>query len=316
MPDFEVATVGDNCIDRYLSPINLSAVGGNAVNVAVQLRRLGLSAAYFGAIGPDDSGRRILDCFRANGVNVDHVQINDGVTAYTDIAIDQSGDRTFVFEEFGVCRTYRPCEADVEILLSLRHVHLGWLDDGGALKCRLSRAGVSLSQDITVNRGADGLTIAFGSAGPDPVAAMMLADSYLAEGAALAVVTRGALGSMATDGIMTAETGIVPVEVSDTTGAGDTFIAGFIARRLAGGGLLECLEAGRDALSHLHPFRRLSANTGSLVEQAQIGNCHVLSQERAYSHQDPVGDHSPLHGGTGSDDPDGRSVQGKRPDLW
>ena len=38
MLDF--AAVGDNCIDRYLPPIGLSLVGGNAINVGVQLLSL------------------------------------------------------------------------------------------------------------------------------------------------------------------------------------------------------------------------------------------------------------------------------------
>ena len=247
MADFDVATVGDNCIDRYLPPIGLAAIGGNAVNVAVHLQKQGLRTAYFGAVGPDDDGRRMLDCLGNNGLNLDHVQVNDGVTAYTNLDINEAGDRFIAFEEFGVCRAYRPTEADFKILLTMRHVHIGWLDDGGDLKRRPAAAGVSMSQDITVNPDADGLTIAFGSAGSDPHAAIDIANGYLAEGAALAVVTRGAMGSLATDGSVVVETGILPVEVSDTTGAGDTFIAGFIVMWLAGGDLQECLEAGRNA---------------------------------------------------------------------
>lgn len=247
MSRFDVATVGDNCIDRYLPPVGLAAIGGNAVNVAVHLRKQGLRTAYFGAVGSDADGRRMLDCFRNNGLNIDHVQVNDGVSAYTNLDIDESGDRIIVFEEFGVCRSYRPTEDDFKVLLTMRHVHIGWLNDDGDLKRRLANAGVSVSQDITVNPGPDRLTIAFGSAGSDPYAAIHIANGYLAEGAALAVVTRGAMGSLATDGSVVVETGVLPVDVSDTTGAGDTFIAGFIAKRLAGGSLRECLEAGRDA---------------------------------------------------------------------
>ncbi len=247
MAGFEVATVGDNCIDRYLPPVGLAAVGGNAVNVAVHLRKQGLRSAYFGAIAQDENGRSMLECLRSNDLNVDHVHISEGVTAYTNLDIDETGDRIIAFEEFGVCRAYRPTELDFKALLSMRHVHLGWLDDSGELKRRLRSAGVSVSQDITVNPGADGLTIAFGSAGSDPHAAVAIANGYLAQGAALAVVTRGALGSIATDGSVLVETGVLPVKVFDTTGAGDTFIAGFIAKRLAGGDLQVCLEAGRDA---------------------------------------------------------------------
>jgi fructoselysine 6-kinase len=247
MPEFDVATVGDNCMDRYLPPVGLAAIGGNAVNVAVHLRKQGLRTAYFGAVGTDEDGRRMLTCFKENGLNIAHVQVTEGVTAYTNLAIDKAGERTIEFEEFGVCRSYRPTDVDFTVLLSMRHVHIGWLDDGGDIKRRLVRAGVSVSQDITVNPGPDGLTIAFGSAGSDPHAAIDVANGYLAQGAALAVVTRGAMGSIATDGSTVVETGVVPVEVVDTTGAGDTFIAGFIAARLAGGDFRQCLEAGRNA---------------------------------------------------------------------
>jgi sugar/nucleoside kinase (ribokinase family) len=67
------------------------------------------------------------------------------------------------------------------------------------------------------------------------------------EGAEIAVVALGAAGSLVTDGQQVVRTGIRPVDVVDTTGAGDTFIAGFVSRRLDCGSLQQCLEAGRDA---------------------------------------------------------------------
>ncbi|MHC2351965.1 sugar/nucleoside kinase (ribokinase family) [Sinorhizobium meliloti] len=129
--------------------------------------------------------------------------------------------------------------------------HIGWLDDGGLLRRALSAAGVSVSQDVSVNAAAadlevDGLSIAFGSAGEDETSAERLTGEFLARGARLAVVTRGALGSLASDGAEVASAGIRAVEVVDTTGAGDSFIAGFIAARLEGRALAACLEAGRD----------------------------------------------------------------------
>ena len=142
----------------------------------------------------------------------------------------------------------------------MRHVHIGWLDDGGALKRRLIGAGVSVSQDLAVNPGADGLAVAFASAGDGGRTAHELAGDLLAEGARLALVTRGAHGSLATDGRETIEIGIAPVAVADTTGAGDTFIAGFLAARLAGATLTAALESGRDAAAvtcgHFGGFRK------------------------------------------------------------
>ncbi len=74
-----------------------------------------------------------------------------------------------------------------------------------------------------------------------------MARDFLDQGARIAVVTCGARGSVAADGAATVEADAAPVEVVDTTGAGDTFIAAFIDAHLAGGSLSACLEAARQA---------------------------------------------------------------------
>ncbi|WP_445503093.1 PfkB family carbohydrate kinase [Microvirga sp. G4-2] len=251
MSSFEFATVGDNCIDRFMPPIGVSLVGGNAVNVAVQLSQIGLKTGYFGAVGPDEDGRRLLACFKDNSLSIDHVHILPGITAYTNIDVDEAGERTLAFEEFGVCRGYRPNDFDLQTLLQMRHVHIGWLDDGGALRRTLSASGVSVSQDISVNTdahhlGIEGLDIAFASAGEDLDQAEQVLNNLLSRGPRLAVVTCGSRGSMASDGTCIRRTGIKPVKVVDTTGAGDSFIAGFIAGFSTGQDLQSCLELGRD----------------------------------------------------------------------
>jgi fructoselysine 6-kinase len=265
MAGFTVATVGDNCIDRYL-PLGQSTVGGNAVNVAVHLARLGLAAAYFGAVGDDAEGRRTLAALRDNSVVTDHVAIRPGRTAWTDIDFGPGGERIIGFEEFGVCAGYRPSTRDLAVLARLRHVHIGWLDDGGAVKQALVALGVALSQDLSVTspaagRRAVGLAIAFASAGASLAEGEATASRLVAEGARLAVVTCGAAGSVASDGVSLARMDARPVAVVDTLGAGDTFIAGFIAARLRGDGLEDCLQAGRDLAAatcgHLGGFPQL-----------------------------------------------------------
>ena len=252
MAAFQIATVGDNCIDRYLAPVRRSTVGGNAVNVAVQLRRLGCAVGYFGAVGRDADGERIRTALAENAVDISHLKVLDGRTAYTDIGPGPDGDRIMLFEEFGVCRGYRPERSEVELLCGMRHVHIGWLDDGGDLKRSLAAAGVSVSQDISVNAEPasvepSGLTIAFASAEASRQRGEKLLGELLAAGAELAVVTCGALGSLAGDGLRRAEMASVATEVVDTTGAGDSFIAGFIAAHLQGADLEACLRAGSTA---------------------------------------------------------------------
>lgn len=251
MKTLRFASVGDNCIDRFRPPVAQSLVGGNAVNVAVQLARLGQASFYFGAVGTDVDGRRTRHLLAGNGVNVTHLLDRPGATAYTEIDVLPSGDRVFAHEDFGVCAGYAPDTAEIALLKTMDHVHIGWMDDGGALRRTLAAAGISISQDISVNAdpanlGTDGLSIAFGSAGDDDAAAESLLQRLLGSGVPLAVITRGSKGSMASNGRQRLEIGIKPVEVVDTTGAGDSFIAGFLAARVAGLPLPACLEAGRD----------------------------------------------------------------------
>ncbi|CAN7445075.1 PfkB family carbohydrate kinase [Rhizobium sp. LjRoot30] len=260
MKPFRFAAVGDNCIDRFQPPVSQSLVGGNAVNVAIQLARLGEHAFYFGAVGSDADGERTRVMLDGYGVDIEHVETRPGVTAYTNIDVLPSGERIIGYEDFGVCAGYRPAAAALAVLTTMDHVHLGWLDDGGALRRRLAAQGISLSQDISVNadpanRGVEGLTVAFASAegGEDEAEARIQA--LLAGGARFAVVTRGSQGAMARSaGGDFARSGIKPVEVVDTTGAGDSFIAGFLAGFVAGRPLQHCLEGGaeRAALTCTH----------------------------------------------------------------
>ncbi|MBB3938268.1 PfkB family carbohydrate kinase [Aureimonas phyllosphaerae] len=252
---FDVATVGDNCIDRYSAPILRSCVGGNAVNVAVHLARAGLKVAYFGAVGDDAAGRRTIATLCECGVDTTYVRtVADRPTAYTEITVLPNGDRQFAFEEFGACKGYRPSPDEAAVLTSMRHVHLGWIDDRGALKRLLIDAGVAVSQDLTVNSpdgtvdfSARGLAIAFRSAGETAGNHNTQLAEMLHDGARLAVITRGKSGSIASNGMQAAEAGVQPVEVLETLGAGDTFIAAFIAASLRDQPLDLCLRAGRDA---------------------------------------------------------------------
>ncbi|MBX6321693.1 MAG: hypothetical protein IRY94_07695 [Rhodospirillaceae bacterium] len=58
------------------------------------------------------------------------------------------------------------------------------------------------------------------------------------------VIKRGALGAVAADGAERFAAPAVTAAVVDTTGAGDAFLAGFLAARLGGAGLAQSLARG------------------------------------------------------------------------
>lgn len=241
------ATVGDNCIDRYL-PLGQAAVGGNAANVAVQIRFEGESCAYFGAVGRDAAGRWTRKALGCHGVDLGHLQDLDAPTAFTNLDVDPQGERCIAYEDFGATALYRPTAREVSALAAMDHVHIGWLNDAHALRKALAGPAVSLSQDVAVNPDASGVDVGFDSSGPSETLARAALGRLQAAGCRVAVVTCGSMGSIAWAGGDVVTTGIrsVPV-VRDTTGAGDTFIAGFLVAWKRGRPLVDCLVAGRDA---------------------------------------------------------------------
>lgn len=241
------ATLGDNCIDRYL-PLAQATVGGNAVNVAVQLARAGEECHYFGAVGRDEAGRWTRETLLENRVVLANLQELDAPTAYTDIDVDADGERIIAFEDFGTSALYTPTPADLLALAQMDHIHIGWFKGAAALRQALQGHGITFSQDVAVNPDASGLDVGFESVGPSEPLARAALQRLQAAGCRVAVVTCGAMGSMATDGGDVVATGIRAVPaVIDTTGAGDTFIAGFLSAWKRGQPLAACLASGRDA---------------------------------------------------------------------
>ena len=243
-----IAAVGDNCVD-VLRPAGRRLIGGNAVNVAVQIARLGGRSGYFGAVGEDADGALTTRALARNGVDISHVVTRPLPTAYTLIDVADNGERRFAFEDFGACAGYAPDAQAVEALSRYDHVHIGWLDDGGALRRRLAAAGRSVSQDITVNAtpenlGVDGLSVVFASLAGSHDDAGIFARGLMARGARNVVVTRGSAGSSVFIGGGGVSVAAVPVDPVDTTGAGDSYIAAFLFFYLAG---VPADEAGRRA---------------------------------------------------------------------
>lgn len=236
--------LGDNTIDVFSGAETAAYVGGNAVNVAVQLSRLGRPVRYAGAVGADPWGSAIRRVLTAQGVDVSLLHTRRGPTAHTDLRVLPSGDRVIEREEYGVSGTYRPWATDLDALAACAVVHLGMVPEAAAVRRALKARGAVVSQDCAVSPGFDGLDVAFCSAGEDLDHADELARSALAGGARLAVVTCGASGAMASDGARSWRCLARPAVVVDTTGAGDSFIAGFLDAYVAAGDIQGCLEAG------------------------------------------------------------------------
>jgi fructoselysine 6-kinase len=229
MPNLTVAVVGDNTIDRYVGPQGRDYVGGNAVNVAVQLAERGIDVRYFGAVGSDPEGAVVGEELQARGVNVDGLVTRSGATGLTLISVDASGERHIDDDRFGVSAQYYPSDAEIAAMAKADWVQIGMVPRATelrrALRDRPRKARVG--QDCSVSTGYRYLSVAFQSAGLDDARAV--GKAALSGGAELSVVTLGAEGSIAFGGGgREVSQPAVDVEAIDTTGAGDSFIAGFV----------------------------------------------------------------------------------------
>jgi fructoselysine 6-kinase len=251
-------SIGDNCIDRYVSPVEVARVGGNALNVAANIAIRGEPAAYAGVVGTDADGDWILRVLRASGVDTDCVQRADGVSGVTEIAID-GGDYQILREDYGV-------SAEIVVTAALRDfvlnhatlIHMTVTGEAGRLIGELKTFGVPLSLDLGIIRDANALrnvsallptvTYVFFSAGSaiseEDVAALL--DEAQLLGCRCVVATRGAKGCSALDRGRRVDVAsvVTPGSIVDPLGAGDAFIAGFLYGMEFGCGLKERLQLG------------------------------------------------------------------------
>jgi sulfofructose kinase len=212
------------------------AGGGPAATAAVTLARLGVEAAFVGAVGDDDAGRFVREGLEAEGVDVSLLALVIGArTPESVILVSPDGARAIVHTPGDAPFPEPRIEAH---WVHVDHVGFGHARgrlsvDGGNPIPGLDLLGVALYAPTEERLRAD-----FG----DAVAA-------LDAGAELVVVTRGAEGSAATTREGTVEAPGVPCDPVSTLGAGDVFHGALLAYLARGAALPDALRAANTAAS-------------------------------------------------------------------
>ncbi len=97
--DILVGAVDEKIFSNHSSPVDFITLsfGGDALNEAVVLSRLGKNVQWISLIGDDDAGRRILNYAMENGLNVDGVTVQKNLaTGASVVLIDAQGERRFI----------------------------------------------------------------------------------------------------------------------------------------------------------------------------------------------------------------------------
>ncbi|MGW4929071.1 carbohydrate kinase family protein [Agromyces sp. NPDC004153] len=261
-------------LDRLPEPVphmqfalgDWETIGGTSAGKALSLAALGRPVTLHALLGGDGEGDRVRDALTTAGVDL---LIGDGVTTERHLNLmTRDGGRVSLYLATPQPNDVVPSPEAIAamsdaaaIVLDLAPVSIGlipaarasgrpvWTDihdyDGTA---DFHRPFIEAADAIFMN--ADGI-------GGDPLPFM---ERCIAGGAELVVCTLGAEGAVAVDARMQQHRVLAePVEVLDTNGAGDAFMAGVLDATLAGADVRDALRAGaRHAASvlttrHLHP---------------------------------------------------------------
>lgn len=248
--------IGDNCVDHY-AELGRRFPGGNALNVAVYASRVpGVHADYVGAVGTDANGGFILDQIRAQGLDAGRVLRWPGKTAVTTIHI-RGGERVFAHYLEGVQKDAAlPQEALPDprgydlIHLSVwgfgrEHIQRIREKSKALLSCDFSnqlddpRTGIMPHLGFSFFSGRH-----LSERGVDPEAKLR---ELKGRTPGVVAMTLGEYGSLVYDGDKMYRGRAIPVEVVDTLGAGDSWIAAFLCSRLKGESMDESIWAGHRA---------------------------------------------------------------------
>jgi sugar/nucleoside kinase (ribokinase family) len=242
-------------IGRELTAADFRVVlGSSSAITAARLAALGADVDFIGIAGKDDFGRFVLDELRRFGVGTDRIEQVDIPTGVT-IALTYSHDRALLTYP-GTIAAYDGSGITPELLANYDHLHVGayYLQTGlqPALPPLFKSArkhGLTTSLDVGWDPSEQwhnnpwlAPTLAhtdFFFPNESEAAALMGEGdigSLAAQVGGWLIVKQGGKGAAAYNKLgETIAVSALPVEVVDTTGAGDAFNAGFIyAHRVAG----------------------------------------------------------------------------------
>ncbi len=262
-------------------------IGGSGGIFACGAARLGLRTAFAGVVGDDPFGRFMLDALAERGVDTGRCLVDPNRPTGLSIILSRGNDRAILTAP-GTIADLRGELVDPEWLRAARHVHVSSYflqtrlrPDLPDLFREARAAGATTSVDPNWDPAEewDGGLLSLLSFTdvflPNSAEARMItgvddidvAAEALAERGSVVAVKFGQGGGLAMEGGEVVRSEAIPADVADTTGAGDSFDAGFLAGRLAGWPVDRCLA--------------LAVSCGSLSTRAAGGTAAQPTMEEA-----------------------------------
>lgn len=224
--------------------------GGMVANFLVALRRLGTSCGFHGPVGDDEFGRMTLDDLAANQVDITGAVRKPGERTYFCIVmLDDSGEKSLVVAPTS-CLFPQPNDVSEQHITRARHLHTTAAIVPTAIKAtRLAKQhGLTVSMDIEPSAAQKGMELPSLLASVDLLFINQRAVKFLGKtdapeeaaqnilnyGPEIICVTMGEAGALVVSRETVLQAKAFPVNVVDSTGAGDCFAAGFVHGYLQG----------------------------------------------------------------------------------
>lgn len=282
-----VVTIGESMLrvtGSRIGPLAHSSsaeigMGGAESNVAIGLARLGVPAVWVSRLGADSGGDVIVRELQGEGVTV--LATRDP-SAPTGLMVKErrtpSSVNVVYYRAGSAASLMTPADLDLALIQNARLLHLTGITPALSASCRETTiaavrcaqdAGVPVSFDLnyrsrlwSVDDAADfyrhilpHVDLVFAGddearivTGPDDAGGSeWLARQLAAFGPSTAVIKLGSKGAVTLHEGLIATCNAHAITPVDTVGAGDAFVAGYLAEYLAGGTTQECLEVATAA---------------------------------------------------------------------
>jgi sugar/nucleoside kinase (ribokinase family) len=268
MDEYDVLVLGEINVDLILTAPEITPVpgqerlvddmaltmGSSSVIFGCGAARLGLRVGFVGVVGDDEFGQFMLRGMAARGIDVTPVMVDPAIKTGITVSLSTPADRAMLTYA-GSISALTAERVDRRLLARAQHVHVSsfYLQDGLRAglprllaQARGQRLTVSLDTGYDPREAWDGglqetlahvnllmpnqveATAIVGAVGPEA------ALSALAQQVPIVAIKLGAEGAVARRGKEIARAAPPSVDAVDTTGAGDSFDAGFVYGFLAG----------------------------------------------------------------------------------
>lgn len=278
MKQFDVIAIGELNVDMIMTGMKSMPVigreliakdcsivlGSSTAICACGIAKLGLRTGFAGIVGKDSFGEIVLKGLNQYGIDLRYVQIRENVKTGITVSLSTEQDRALI-THLGSIASLTVEDIDLELLKNVQHIHIGsYFLQSGLRPCipeifKTARSfGVTTSLDSgwdDTENWDDGILNALKYTDiffPNETEALSITKSktveqalaFLSEYCNTIVVKCGSRGAVLRHGDLLIRKPPYDLMPIDTTGAGDSFNAGFIYAFLNGLKPEKCLDYG------------------------------------------------------------------------